>query len=59
MNIIDVNVMRHGDGKQVYVSVRQDGLDFVLRGDQVHVHIDPNLPDDTDQVTISDRDRGD
>lgn len=43
--IINVNLMRHGDGKQVYISIMTDDGEIVIRGDRIAVNVDRNLPD--------------
>lgn len=53
--IINVNIGRHGDGKQVFISIRTDKGDIVLRGDRVAVYIDPCFPnvlDPESQVSV-------
>lgn len=53
--IINVNIMRHGDGKQVYISVKTDKGEIVLRSDRIAVFIDKTLPKVTDpdsQVSV-------
>jgi hypothetical protein len=45
MRIINVNLMQHGDGKQVYISIMTEDGEIVIRGDRIAVHVDRNLPD--------------
>jgi hypothetical protein len=49
--MINVNIMRHGDGKRVYVTVRTDDGEYVVSGDRIAVNIDPALPDVSDPVS--------
>ena len=50
-DIINVNIMRHGDGKQVYISIKTEKGEFVVRGDRVFVSIDRALPKITDPLS--------
>lgn len=47
--IVNVNLMRHGDGKRVYVSVRTDTGEYVVNAERIAVHVSRDLPDPLDQ----------
>jgi len=43
-DIININLNRHGDGKQVYVSIRTSKGEIVLRADRIVVNVSRDLP---------------
>lgn len=54
-DIVNVNIMRHGDGKRVYVSVRTPTGEYVVNTDRISVYIDkllPNVNDPDSQVSL-------
>lgn len=55
MNIINVNVQRHGDGKQVVLRINTNQGEFIIKGDSISIVINkdlPNILDPRSQVSV-------